>query len=219
MEMLYGITVPEDEWEEIALIGWNLIGNKRVRLYKYTVDVCDNKKDIQLPCNADIIEAVTSDFEEWADVTNDTPNGNITSAYIEDYIERRKTNMSPLYASGKFIRYERVGDKLYFDKPYSRINILYKGIILDDNGLPELTDKEATALATYVAYIQKFKEGIQANNATLLSVAQTLKAKWDLQCDQARVGYTMSQNEYDQILDAKTMWCRKQHNRSFKINN
>jgi len=39
MEMLYGINLPDDEFEEIALLGWNLIGNKRTRLYRYSVCV------------------------------------------------------------------------------------------------------------------------------------------------------------------------------------
>jgi hypothetical protein len=73
-----------------------------------------------------------------------------------------------MYASGKFIKYERVGDTLYFSGPYGSVNILYKGIILDDDGLPELTDKEALAIATYCAYITKFKEGIMTNNQNIV---------------------------------------------------
>lgn len=217
LDILYGMSMPEDEFEEIALIGWNLIGNKRVRLYRYStcVDSCD--KGIQLPCNVDQLEAVTTNMEEWAYSTNDTPNGNINSAFVESYIENRKAFRNPLYAPGKFIRYERVGDMLYFDRPYGKINILYKGIISDDNGLPQITDKEATALATYCAYISKYKEGIRTNNANLIALAEELRKKWNTQCDQARVGYYMSQNEWDEVLDAKTNWARKQFNKSFKI--
>ena len=88
--MLYGTTVREDLGEEILLTGWNLIGNKRTRLYRYStlVDSCD--KGVDLPCNCDIIEAVTTDFEEWNYSTNDTPNGDISSSFIEAYIENRK---------------------------------------------------------------------------------------------------------------------------------
>ena len=99
-------------------------------------------------------------FEEWNYSTNNLPNGDINSSFIENYIEHRKAFQYPLYISGKLIPYERVGNTLFFDKPYGKINILYKGIIADENGLPEITDKEATALATYCAYICKYKEGI-----------------------------------------------------------
>jgi hypothetical protein len=89
LEQLYGITLPDEEFEEIGLTAWNLIGNKRYRLYRYSA--CpDSEGKIELPCNADIIEAVTYDFEDWNYVTNDTPNGDTNSAYVESYIEVRK---------------------------------------------------------------------------------------------------------------------------------
>lgn len=217
METLYGVSMPEDQFEEIALVGWNLIGNKRTRLYRYTTCVSSCDEGVQLPCNADILEAVTTDFEEWNYSTNDTPNGDINSAFVESYIENRKAFRDPLYASGKFIRYERVGDMLYFDRPYGKINILYKGLILDEDGLPQITDKEAMALATYCAYVSKFKEGLMTNNPNIVQLANSLKQQWNVQCDQARVDVYMSQNEWDKVLDAKTSWNRKIHGKSLKV--
>lgn len=217
MHTLYGIKMPEDEWEEIALVGWDLIGNKRTRLYRYSTCVSDCSEGVQLPCNADIIEAVTTDFEEWNYSTNDTPNGDVNSAYVESYIEHRKAFRSPLYLPGKLIHYERVGDMLYFDRPHGKINILYKGLILDDDGLPQITDKEASALATYCAYISKFKEGLKTNNANIIQLANELKRRWDTQCTQARVDHYMSQNEWDEVLDAKTSWNRKSFGKSLKL--
>lgn len=217
METLYGITMQEDQFEEIALVGWNLIGNKRTRLYRYSTCVSDCEEGVQLPCNVDEIEAVTTGFEEWNYSTNDTPNGDINSAYIESYIEHRKAFRNPLYASGKFIKYERVGDMLYFDRPHGRINILYRGTILDDTGLPQITDKEAMALATYCAYVSKYKEGLMTNNSNIIQLANTLKQQWNVQVDQARTDYYMSQNEWDEVLDAKTSWNRKIHGKSMKM--
>lgn len=217
METLYGVTMQEDQFEEIALVGWGLIGNKRTRLYRYSTCVSDCSDGVELPCNADEIEAVTTDFEEWNNSTNDTPNGDINSAYTESYIEHRKSFRSPLYIPGKLIHYERVGNTLYFDRPHGKINILYKGVILDDNGLPQITDKEASALATYCAYVSKFKEGLQTNNAAIIQMAQMLKSRWDLQCDQARADHYMSQNEWNDVLDAKTSWNRKQFDKSLKL--
>ena len=104
METMYGITMSEDQFEEIALIGWGLIGNKRVKLYRFSTCVNDCAKGIQLPCNCSEIESVNTNFEEWSYSTNDTPNGDINSAFVESYIEDRKAFRDPLYASGKFIR-------------------------------------------------------------------------------------------------------------------
>ena len=216
-QTLYGIDLTEDMFEEIGLVAWGLIGNKRTRIYRYKacMDTCyDNT--IQLPCNCDILEAVTAGWEDWGNVTNDTPNGDTYSGVTEQYIEHRKAFHDPLYQSGKFIKYERVGNTLYLDRPYRQVNILYRGIVLDNDGLPELTDKEALAIATYCAWITKYKEGLLTNNANIVQMANTLKQQWNVQCDQARTDQYLSQNEWDQILDAKTNWNRKVHSKSFK---
>lgn len=217
METLYGVTMQEDEFEEIALVAWNFIGNKRTRLYRYAVCVNDCNQAVELPCNCDILEAVTTSFEDWNYSTNDTPNGDINSAFTESYIEHRKEFKSPLYIPGKLVHYERVGDTLYFDKPHGKILILYKGQELDDDGLPVITDKEAVAIATYCAYVSKYKEGLMTNNTNLISIANALKAQWSVACDQARVGHYVSQNEWDEILDCKTSWNRKQFGKSLKL--
>ena len=215
---LYGITMPEDEWEEIAIVAWQLIGNKDTRIYRYSVCM-DNCSDlsIELPCNCDLIECVTTSWEDWGNVTNITPNGDAYSGVTEQYIEHRKAFHDPLYQSGKFIKYERVGDTLYLDRPYREVNILYRGVILDDDGLPELTDKEALAIATYCAWVTKYKEGLMTNNPNIISMANTLKQQWNVQCDQAKTDQYLSQNEWDQILDAKTNWNRKVHSKSLKL--
>jgi hypothetical protein len=56
---------------------------------------------------------------------------------------------------------------LYFTHNYGKVTILYKGILADEEGLPELSDKEATAIATYIAYVTKFREGLITNNAAI----------------------------------------------------
>ena len=216
MEQLYGITMQEDAFEEIALVAWNHIGNKRYKLYRYSTCAQKCTTEVQLPCNCDYIEAVTTSYEDWNNVSNLYPNGDINSAYVEEYIESRKQFKSPLYQRGKFVKYERVGDTLYLSEPYGQINILYKGVVLDDDGLPELTDKEALAIATYCAYVTKFKEGLMTNNSNIIEAANLLKQQWNIQCDQARVDSYIDQNQMDQILEAKTSWNRKLHNKSYK---
>lgn len=217
LETLFGLSIQEDKFEEIAIQGWNLIGNKRTRIYRYQTQVDDLKQGVELPCNVNTIEAVTTDWEDWDFSTNDTPNGNLYSAFVESYIEHRKAFRDPLYASGKFINYERVGDTLYFDRPYGKVNILYRGLVLDDDGLPEITEKEALAIATYCAYIIKFREGMMTNNGGLIQMAEVLRQQWLIRADQARNDHYMSQNEWNQVLEAKTSWNRKSHSKSYKM--
>jgi hypothetical protein len=60
---------------------------------------------------------------------------------------------------------------LYFKRNYGVINILYKGIVADEDGLPWLTDKEAAAIATFIAYTDKYKEGLKTNNTVMINLA------------------------------------------------
>lgn len=213
---LYGVEMSEDRFEELALIAYNHIGNKNCKLYRYFANVDPQTLTADLPCNCLYIEAVTGALEDWEHVTNKDYNGNMDSAVIEQYIESTKMFMDPLYTPGKYLKYERIGDKLYFDKPYGFVGILYKGQVLDDNGLPDVNDKEALAIAAYIAYTQLYKQGLQTMNGGIVQMAQQLKQDWNIKCDQARTPEQINQNEMDEILDAKTNWNRKQFRKTYK---
>ena len=215
LDMLYGIEMQDEDLEELGLVAWELIGNKNIALYRHHTCINSSDYSVQLPCNLYSIEAVTACYEDWNRVTNYTNNGDYKSSFIENRIEAEKDFTSPYYISGKLLKYKQVGDTLYFNQNYGRINILYTGLILDDEGLPELTDKEAKAIATYIAYVDKYKEGLRTNNGDLIRLASDLEAKWLKQCDQARVT-DLSQNDMNQILDAKDSWNRHTYGYSFK---
>lgn len=216
-KLIYDTELTPDEFEEIGLIAWNKIGNKQTKLYRYRSKIDCKTLTVELPCNCDIIEAVTYDFEDWRYVTNDTVNGDYQSQFIENYIEGRKLYTNPYYISGKFAKYERVNDTLYFDKDYGSVNILYKGVILDDDGLPYVSEKEKEAIACYLAYTKRFKEGWKNHNQNMLQEAQLLEQRWYRLCDAARVPQYINQNEMNEILDAKTSWNRKIFNKSWKF--
>lgn len=215
LDQLYGIEMEDEDLEELGLIAWELIGNKDTRLYQ--IRQCpDSKNSIKLPCNATEIELITTLYEDWRRTTNYSEYGDQRTSFIESSIEAQKSYSNPYYMSGKLIPYQLVDDTLYFDKNYGTLNILYKGILMDEDGLPMLSDKEATAIATYIAYVQKYKEGLQTNNTVMINLASNLENKWLKQCDQARV-QKVSQNDMDQILEVKTSWDRKSYGLSFKI--
>ena len=213
---LYGLELEPENFEEMGLVAWNLIGNKNVRLYRYCDRVDCKDLSIKLPCNCDIIEAVTYNHEDWNYSTNKTVNGDYNSQFTEQYIESRKLYTNPLYVSGKYAKYERVGNVLYFDKDYGQVSILYKGVQLDEEGLPEINDKEALAIATYIAYAVKQKQGWVTNNQNLLQEAQYMREQWLKYCDSARVKPYLNQNEMNTILDVKSSWMRKVYNKAYK---
>jgi hypothetical protein len=39
------------------------------------------------------------------------------------------------------------------------------------------------AIATYIAYVNKFKEGLKTNNGDILRMSQVLEGRWLKQCD------------------------------------
>lgn len=215
LDQLYGIEMDDEDLEELGLLAWEYIGNKNVRLYKFRAHP-NSENAIQLPCNVSSIEAVTTSYEDWNRVTNYSENGDQRTSFVENHIEAEKAYTSPYYLSGKLIPYEQVGDTLYFTKNYGTLNILYKGILADDEGLPMITDKEALAIATYIAYIKKYKEGLITNNGNIINLAQSLEQKWLKQCDQARVT-KLSQNDMNEILNVKTSWDRKSYGYGYKI--
>ena len=213
LDMLYGIEMEDDDMEELGLLAWNLIGNKNTRLYRYTACIDPRDNSITLPCNAlsdlgdHCVEAVTGLYEDWNRTTNISDYGDLNSSIIEQTIEGEKYFQSPWYLPGKLLKYQQVGDKLYFTHNYGKVNVLYKGIQADEDGLPELSDKEATAIATYIAYITKYKEGLITNNPNIIGLANSLKTQWLQQCDQARVTY-LNQNDMNNVLDVVKSWDR-----------
>mgnify|MGYP003620669477 CR=1 FL=1 len=215
-DLLYDLDISPETFEELGLIAWNKINNKQYRLYKYVAEIDKTSLTVELPCNCDEIEAVTYSFEDWNYTTNFTVNGDYQSQFIEQYVEGRKLYSSPFYISGKYAKYQRVGDTLYFDKDYGSVMILYKGVVLDDDGLPYLNPKEVDAIACYCAMTQKFKQGWKLNNQGMLQEAQLLEQRWQKLCDEARIPMYISQNEMNQILDAKSNWNRKLFNKSYK---
>lgn len=215
--LLYGIDFKnEDEFEELGLIAYDFIGNKNLKFYRYSADISNIDLSVELPCNCDIIEAVTLCGEDWNQTTNYSIWGDINSLHTEQYIESIKNQQSPFYISGKFAHFERIGNKLYFDQDYGRVNILYRGQVLDDQGLPVLTNKEVNAIAVYCAYVIKYKQGLSTNNPGLIQQAQLLQNDWYRFCDQARTPEHMTQNEMNEILDVKSSFMRKSYGKSFK---
>lgn len=215
----YGIELTPIDFENIGLVGWNKIGNKDYRLYKYVATPQLNELGeyyVDLPCNTDIIESVTANYE---DHQKTTPTNNISgsnqSAWVEGYIESRKFHTNHLYASGKYIKYRIEENKLFLADSFESITILYKGVISDETGLPYLTEDEVDAIATFCAYSDTFKKALVTRDANTFQFAQVLEQKWKTKCTQARVEY-LNQNNIDEILNVSVSWDRKRFGKSFK---
>lgn len=213
--LLYGIEMNNDTFEEIGLIAHGIIGNKNMKLYHVTLEIDKTSLSVQLPCNCEQIVSVTYLFEDWNYTSNKENFGDTVSGWIEHYTEHQKMFTDPLYTHGKYAEYEQVGNTLYFKHP-GKVHILYRGEELDDDGLPYINDKEVNAIAAYIAYIAKYKEGLKLANKGFLEMANMLKADWVRLADEARTPEYINQNDLNEILEVKTSWNRKTFNKSFK---
>lgn len=84
---LYGTTLNPNNFEDIALNGWELLNNKHTRLYRYTASTVNKK--LELPCNiADgIIESVHIPWEDSQQTSDTTIFPMVENQYYERYNE------------------------------------------------------------------------------------------------------------------------------------
>lgn len=211
--VLYGTSIDTTNFDDICLNGWELIGNKQTSLYKYNTSTQDRR--IKLPCNVDIIEAVFGPFVDAQTSNNYNMYPNIYNQWVEEYIESWKNNKNVFYDKGVLLKYRQERDYLVFDRDYANVTILYHGIIVDDEGLPYLTDKEVQALAAYCAYIDIYKKSLIQKDGNLFQLATAVKNDWLRLCNSARIPAHLSQNELNDVLDVKTCWDRKMYRKSF----
>lgn len=215
-QMLYDIDINDmDTLIEIGLIAYGFIGNKSTHLTSSIVEVKDGL--VKLPCKADLVEAVTCpSIEDWSYTSNTKNYGDINTLNVEQYIEKAKHVVDPLYISGRLIKYRREGDYIYVTEPVQKVCVLYHTENLDEDDLPLINDKEAIAIADYIAYTVKYKEALRSNNSTVFQLAQTIKKQWLIHCDAARVPEYVNQNEMNDLLEIASSYNRKVHGRSFK---
>ena len=215
-QMLYDIDINDmDTLIEIGLIAYGFIGNKSTHLTSSIVEVKDGL--VKLPCKADLVEAITCpSIEDWSYTSNIKNYGDINTLNVEQYIEKAKHVVDPLYISGRLIKYRREGDYIYVTEPVQKVCVLYHTENLDEDDLPLINDKEAIAIADYIAYTVKYKEALRSNNSTVFQLAQTIKKQWLIHCDAARVPEYVNQNEMNDLLEVMSSANRKVHGRSYK---
>ena len=217
-QMLYDIDINDmDTLIEIGLVAYGFIGNKNTKLSADIVNVDQKTGLVKIPCKADLIEAITyPKAEDWSYTSNVKNFGDWNTLNIEQYIERSKQSVDPLYISGRFIKYRREGDYIYVNDKMDQVCILYHTEQLDEDDLPLINDKEAIAIADYIAYTIKYKEALRSNNQAVFQMAQTIKKQWQIHCDAARVPEYVSQNEMDDLLEITSSHNKKVHGRSYK---
>jgi hypothetical protein len=209
----YAIDLNDDDFETMGISGWRRIGNYDTRTYKYKGHVIDHK--LELPCNCDILESVNYLYEDFHHTDNLTP-GNFSFSPIEEMITNLQFEHDDLWQRGKYANYHRIGNTLEFYLTNIPVNVIYRGVLVDKEGLPMLSFREVEAIACYCAWIQTRKMGMATRDKATIEVSMMLQKEWGKRCANARVPEHINQTEMDRILDAQTSWDRKRFGKSFK---
>lgn len=216
---LYGLELSTDQFETWGIIAYKKIGNKESILKKISLPVIHKNTHwyVEKPCDISAIEMITIDMEDAQFTSSIMDRPGVYTQPIEEFIEDTKVDIHGLYMSGKMIHYTEVGDRIYFNEPYNRVNVLYKSYVYDSDNLPALSQNEMTAIATYCAYCHFYKTGLMTKDSATLQMAQLLKKDWVKACVDARQPEYMSQNEGQEILDAISSYDRHLYNKTQKI--
>lgn len=175
VKTFYGLDVKESDFEEIALNAWELIGTKHTELKGYVAD--SNDCFLKLPCDVAEIESVHIPVVD-SNISGPLIDGlDGTSIATERYIDVIPALNSPYYQKGKLIKYKQVGDSLQFAQDFKDVLVVYHAILLDENGLPLINDKEMRAIAAYVAHANLYKEGIMKRDANIINLAGSIKTE------------------------------------------
>jgi len=211
----FDLTIEDDEFENLGMHAWDKIGNKQTAVYHYTGKIVNGQMD--LPCNADIIEMVTAGTEDWQK-TDNIKTENYNRSEIENYIESRRGTENILYSRGGMPKFTQSdGSMIFQDKTLASARIIYRGVLLDDDGLPYLNSKEKEAIATYCAWLTTFKKGMATQNPATIQIAQMLEQRWYKVCENARTPELLNQNDINDILNVRSSWNRKRYGVSFKL--
>lgn len=87
--------------------------------------------------------------------------------------------------------------------------VLAEAKVLDSEGLPMITEKQASAIADWCAYIYTQRNAFAGIKGIDLMY---MKKNADMAIASARVPENVSENEWDMVLDAKTSFGRKGFN-------
>ena len=85
VKTLYDLEPDVEDFEDLALTAYDLIGNKHTRLYRYVADT--QHGELELPCNAYDIESVHIPIVDAQVTSNKDIYHNFDSIVIERYID------------------------------------------------------------------------------------------------------------------------------------
>jgi len=216
---LYALDMKEDDFIETAYSVWREIGNVARKPVRFFTKVPDDFI-IELPPECDAIESVTLVNERVPATTYDSagPKERRSPAQFTQ-MNVPGLNESLTTSPGQSVGYvtERGAVRITSSEALNRdIMIVYKSIVVDDDGLPLINDKESAAIAAEVARRMVVREAFQgvAGREKLL---QFIMGEADRLMAAAKIDEIINDDAIDKMLDIKTTWDRKIYGHRFDL--
>jgi hypothetical protein len=229
----FDLQMHEDDYVERAYNIFRDIGNIATAIHAFEFEI-GNSCVVDLPCNVEFIEAVSTG-QEWRDDCGDniilfhadhmnTPNNNFFADAISNPSASRvnlSTQTSNLHPKGEFIPYELQGSaggrRLSFTQDCigTKGVVIYRGICVDHDGNPLLARKEAEAIAYKLQFMDVQKKSFMGDpNAK--SMLEYIKTESGRKMAAAKIPEYITQNHLNRMLSAMTRHDRKVFDSSYK---
>ena len=217
----YGLNITEDDFIEIGYKVWRTIGNIAPVKTRYFTKVPDDFI-IELPPGCEFIDSVTIVQEPKIRTNYDSGGGqtwDLPSMQVESVIPR--TDQSITTSPGNSVNYVlEVGavritseDTLHKD-----VMLVYSSILVGEDGLPLLNDKEVAAVAAEVTRRMTVKDAF-GGVSTKKSMLEYITMEASRLMAAAKVDEVISDDGFDKMLNIKTSWDRKVYGHRFNMLN
>jgi hypothetical protein len=225
LKTMYSMHIDEYDYLDIAVDALRDIKHFGSTEYVAYITADKNGK-VQLPCNMDSIDAVTTEhmgrksYGSRVEMDIDGITGTdeyITQSNIMDSLNRVwRPGLGGLTGEG-YISYQLEGKTLRVDKSYAgqKITVAYTGITTDLEGLPIITRKQANALAAISARVLTVR-GANKGDKGLASMVEYYTGISGRLIQAASIPENISDNELDEVLNCMNTFNKKTYKRPTK---
>jgi hypothetical protein len=225
LKTMYTMHMDEYDYIDIAVDTLRNIKHFGITEYVSYITVNSEGKAV-LPCNMDTVDAVTTQemgikaFSERVKFEMDGIVNTDTFYTMQGIMNNLGVHVRSGFAGGAgkgYIAYSLEGGFINVSKEYAgkKIALAFTGITTDLEGLPIITRKQSNALAAVAARVLAVR-GANRGDKGLASMVEYYTGVSARLTQAASIPEDFSDNELDEVLNAKTSFNKKSYNRPTK---
>jgi len=228
MKTKYGLHVDEYDYLDIAVDVLRDIRHYGTSEY-YAIVNTDEEGNFPLPCNVSMIDAVTGrkqgikqfkdriKYEMLDNYGNDHFFKAENISRTLDWDSYFKPGLTGLVNPDGYISYQLNNDTVMLGKDYKNTSVViaFTGISVDEEGFPLINRKQANALAASAAKYHILKKAMKGE-AKYVNMIELISGECARLVQAASIPENITDNELDELLDAKVTFNRKTFGRPTK---